>query len=680
MKKLYIKTLEINNFRHIINPIKLTFNEHINYLTGKNGVGKTTIIDAIIYLIYKSDENKKTTLTNINHIDDQGGVSKKNPSIKLLVNFDNEDIELELNNKKLYIDNIEESNYDSYKKRLEKKLYIKDLSFLFKNIIPIAFLDIIKSRRSDESNELKKSFLTVANIKNGYIIKQSKIDENNDNITNITDELKNKSKEKKEIEEVIKHFENEYPDIDFNTINEDDIDNSKIELKKEEVEIKNRISNYKIKQQKNDDIISKISNRTYEKKIKGNELEKLNYSKEDIEKRKIYQWNELQKELKQKEQDNLKLQQDNIQMKKEKDIQKGQDFLKFQQQLSEMLEQINSIDKINNKNEDYDDYEEPVLLIKDIILTILTFGFYFIYWKFLKNKKEKEAWLLKKKKHEDKITRLKKDELLKQKKKYQEIKMIREAIIKEAAIEEQRKLEIDKEIEKDKIKMIHQQKKMEIDKEIEKDQFHKNFEVKNQTAVQKFSELTKRMIELDSEISNLKKLEIKLSIELYEINIEKLLKRENEISSQLDSDEKQDYIINKYSTHKKNLNNKIKEVISLKIKLSSNEEELKKYYEAINSAVKSTFKDYEIDLFKHDKSIEISKNGIKWNYLNNGDQLKLLYQINDFLKTETKINTFSLIDNAESINKIEKILDKDTQYIISSVNGDELKFNNEYIY
>jgi len=323
MKKLYIKTLEINNFRHIINPIKLTFNEHINYLTGKNGVGKTTIIDAIIYLIYKSDENKKTTMTNINHIDGQGGVSKKNPSIKLLVNFDNEDIELELNNKKLYIDNIEESNYDSYKKRLEKKLYIEDLSFLFKNIIPIAFLDIIKSRRSDESNELKKSFLTVANIKNGYIIKQSKIDENNDNITNITDELKNKSKEKKEIEEVIKHFENEYPDIDFNTINEDDIDNSKIELKKEEVEIKNRISNYKIKQQKNNDIISKISNRTYEKKIKGNELEKLNYSKEDIEKRKIYQWNELQEKLKQKEQDNLKLQQDNIQMKKEKDIQRG---------------------------------------------------------------------------------------------------------------------------------------------------------------------------------------------------------------------------------------------------------------------------------------------------------------------------------------------------------------------
>jgi predicted ATP-dependent endonuclease of OLD family len=287
MKKLYIKSLEINNFRNIINPIKLIFNKNINYLTGKNGVGKTTIIDAIIYLIYKSDDSEKTVNNNIMHINDQGDVSKTNPSIKLIVNFDNQDIKLELYNKKFYIDDIEESKYDSYKKRLAKILNIKDLSFLFNNIIPGNSLDIIESKASSKSNELKKSFLIVANIKNGYIIEQSSIDEINNNITNINDELKNKKNEKKVKEDKIKFFEDENQNIDFNTINEDDISSSKIELKKEEYEIRKLVSSYKTKNEEKESIKLKISDKKNEKDVKTRELEKLNFSKEDSEKYKI---------------------------------------------------------------------------------------------------------------------------------------------------------------------------------------------------------------------------------------------------------------------------------------------------------------------------------------------------------------------------------------------------------
>jgi chromosome segregation ATPase len=159
--------------------------------------------------------------------------------------------------------------------------------------------------------------------------------------------------------------------------------------------------------------------------------------------------------------------------------------------------------------------------------------------------------------------------------------------------------------------MIEEEKKLVIQKENEIKKYEKIIEEKQQTHVQKYSELKKGIDTLHSEIEELKELEKDISNELYKIDIIKLDERKNEINSQLDSNEKKDEIISKYSIYKKELKNKTNEINNLKIKLSSNEEELKNYYKDINLAIKSTFKNYEIDLFKNDKSIKISKNGIE---------------------------------------------------------------------
>ena len=46
---MYIKQLELNNFRNLDN-VKINFEEGINLIHGENGVGKTSIVEAIYYL------------------------------------------------------------------------------------------------------------------------------------------------------------------------------------------------------------------------------------------------------------------------------------------------------------------------------------------------------------------------------------------------------------------------------------------------------------------------------------------------------------------------------------------------------------------------------------------------------------------------------------------------------
>lgn len=58
MHKLKIKSIHINSFRALKN-ISLIFNDSYNEITGMNGTGKSSILDAIRYMISQYDINNK---------------------------------------------------------------------------------------------------------------------------------------------------------------------------------------------------------------------------------------------------------------------------------------------------------------------------------------------------------------------------------------------------------------------------------------------------------------------------------------------------------------------------------------------------------------------------------------------------------------------------------------------
>ena len=60
MKKIILQELEITNFKGIKYK-KLTFNETITNIIGKNGSGKTTIFDSFVWLLFAKDSEDRTT-------------------------------------------------------------------------------------------------------------------------------------------------------------------------------------------------------------------------------------------------------------------------------------------------------------------------------------------------------------------------------------------------------------------------------------------------------------------------------------------------------------------------------------------------------------------------------------------------------------------------------------------
>lgn len=75
---MYLKTLEIRNFRGIEN-LKVKFHENINVIIGPNGVCKTAVIDAIRLFFQLGDIDNENRLTESAKYDYKNGVSIVQP-------------------------------------------------------------------------------------------------------------------------------------------------------------------------------------------------------------------------------------------------------------------------------------------------------------------------------------------------------------------------------------------------------------------------------------------------------------------------------------------------------------------------------------------------------------------------------------------------------------------------
>ena len=61
---MHIDKIKINNFKNY-NSAEISFSSKINFLYGKNGAGKTNLLDAIYYLSYGKSMINSFDLENI---------------------------------------------------------------------------------------------------------------------------------------------------------------------------------------------------------------------------------------------------------------------------------------------------------------------------------------------------------------------------------------------------------------------------------------------------------------------------------------------------------------------------------------------------------------------------------------------------------------------------------------
>ena len=107
MHKLKIKRIHINSFRALKN-ISLNFNDAYNEITGMNGTGKSSILDAIRYMISQYDINNKKMI-NTKTITQENKNYRENeilPNIELVLSHDDNEIKLETDSKNWYINGI----------------------------------------------------------------------------------------------------------------------------------------------------------------------------------------------------------------------------------------------------------------------------------------------------------------------------------------------------------------------------------------------------------------------------------------------------------------------------------------------------------------------------------------------------------------------------------------------
>ena len=251
MKINKIQFKNIKSFGNRLEEISLSDTGELILLTGKNGVGKSTIQEVIDLTIFGQIRGKNTKKIPLKHIP-----NRFNKTLFTKVNFNNFnneviDIERKLNPAELKItkDNIDITN-DFKKYTEEEKEKLLDFNYLtFKSFISLSMNDFLNF--INLSNEQKK--LLLNKLFNLELI---------DQYYAITKELKNqKIKElnnKRNIIDINKQTILEYKDI-INNIKlfEKQNSNDKKKLLKEEYELK--LSKYKSLKTKLDELNSQIS-------------------------------------------------------------------------------------------------------------------------------------------------------------------------------------------------------------------------------------------------------------------------------------------------------------------------------------------------------------------------------------------------------------------------------------
>lgn len=270
MHKLKVKKLHINSFRALKN-ISLNFDDNYNEITGMNGTGKSSILDAIRYMISQNDINNKkminTKTINPNH--NKYKDSELLPNIELVLSYDDNELKLETDSKNWYINGIKQSNRSSYLSSLYEKLSIQQDDFLrsFNPFIMDYYLS--SERKNNENIEIKNNIINIANI----LEKENKIIEPKE-YNQILEQIENIKEERKFILDSIKEKENEKQwFIQYNNIENINVNNFDIE--KEEKQQVERLQELKIKESKFDQINLDINNKESEYTSIDNRIKEL---------------------------------------------------------------------------------------------------------------------------------------------------------------------------------------------------------------------------------------------------------------------------------------------------------------------------------------------------------------------------------------------------------------------
>lgn len=266
MNKIIIEQITIKNFRNI-KELHIEFDENKNEILGANGTGKSSILDAILYVLFlKNYDNKKTK--NIRYINENSQQSNIAPEIELILRKNgNSLMKVSTKNERWFINNIEQKNQTTYQESLSEELNNVDLDALFVKVCPITLFDTFSGERSDKK-ELRNSIITVINALNSN---EDKIDESE--LEDILFDIKDKEEKRKRIQNQVKEKES---DIDkFKLMNPeikswiiDDTNKEELLLNKKNIDLKidrfNSIAN----------IIEKFLYEERELNIETRELEK----------------------------------------------------------------------------------------------------------------------------------------------------------------------------------------------------------------------------------------------------------------------------------------------------------------------------------------------------------------------------------------------------------------------
>lgn len=282
MDSLILRELTINKFR-ILKNIKIFFSESYNEITGENGIGKSSILDAIRYMLTERDENgskllnvKTITLSN----------EFESPDIELIIRFQSKEISLKTKNEKWFINNIEQKNKTIYFSSLHEKLNnIKPDDLIFA-INPNILKDNLSSAKDTKNKEnIKELIVSIANTlsdENSQIISNNEFQDLIFEINDLKRQLSDIKKEIKEKNNSIEHFKKMHSEISNWEITNDVSDFDKLEL-----ELKNKKIEY-------ENITSKIDKKEHELKetnIKINEIDNisLNLQSKNYDKKKNLQ-------------------------------------------------------------------------------------------------------------------------------------------------------------------------------------------------------------------------------------------------------------------------------------------------------------------------------------------------------------------------------------------------------
>ncbi|MDE6082514.1 MAG: hypothetical protein K2F52_01390 [Malacoplasma sp.] len=262
MDKLILETLIINKFR-ALNKVHLNFAERHNEITGFNGMGKSSILDCIRFMMTdRDDSNSKfqnfKTITKNNE--------EEFPNVELKINFKNKIIILKTEDNKWFINENKLNSRNAYLNALENILGVKQEQLVFA-INPNILKDILSGKKETKNKDKVRS--TLVGIANSIsdkdkVMSQNDYDELNQNIKDLTSDVKNLDGDIKSLERRIENFKRQHRDI-----KDWDSPENLSELNKEENKLKN---------QKN--LYSDISDQIYKKQ---SELKDLKNKKLELE-------------------------------------------------------------------------------------------------------------------------------------------------------------------------------------------------------------------------------------------------------------------------------------------------------------------------------------------------------------------------------------------------------------